>query len=104
MKTDNAMFTNTKSPCGRCYFSDGTVEQIISYTHYSDADVVFSTESGRYQFRAWYEPVENEILYANASPTMLMAPRWGFYKFVYRHSYEHEVACQFVEIDKIEIE
>ena len=98
------VFTNTKTPCGRCYFSDGTIEDIITYTHYSEENIVFSTDSGKYQYRLWAEPLEKDMLYEDNRPRMLMIPRHGFYKFVSNGPGEPEVASQQVGIDKIEIE
>ena len=96
------IFKNKTTPCGKCYFSDSTVEDILTYIHYSDADVVFNTISGRYQYRQWVEPVE-DVFYADPRPTITVIPRHGFYKFVTRYPGEPEVACKLVDIDKIEI-
>lgn len=96
------IFTNTATPCGKCYFSNGTVEDILAYAHYSNADVVFTTPSGRYQYRQWVEPVE-DVFYADPRPTIDVILRHGFYKFITRYPGEPEVACKLVDIDKIEI-
>lgn len=96
------IFINNTTPCGKCYFADGTVENILSYTHYSNADIVFATLSGRYQYRQWVEPVETPF-YADSRPTIDVILKYGFYKFVNRYPGEPEVACKLVDIDKIEI-
>ena len=96
------IFTNTTTPCGKCYFSDGMVEDILTYRYYTDADVVFTTLSGRYQYRQWWEPVE-DVFYADPRPTITAIPKHGFYKFVSRYAGEPEVACKLMDIDKIEI-
>lgn len=62
------VFINHKNTCGKCYFTDGHVEDITHYTHYSEEFIVFNTESGRYEFRLWVEPVEYETVRADESP------------------------------------
>lgn len=93
------VFANSKTPCGKCYFTDGHIEDIICYTHYSEEDIVFNTESGRYQFRLWAEPAEKEMLYADNNPRILMIPKHAFFK--YDHESDHHYV---VDIEKIEIE
>ena len=98
------VFLNNKSPCGKCYFSDGTIEDIISYIHYSEESIVFFTKSGKYHFRMRAEPLEAETLYADNNPYIMMVPKHGFYKFVSHGPFEPEAATHLVNIDKIEIE
>lgn len=90
------------SPCGKCYFLDGTVEDIIAAVVYSDENVVFHTESGKYQFRKWWEPKE-ALRYYDPNPLQTMVPMHGFYKFVRPSSDEPEVAILKVPIEKIVI-
>lgn len=96
------IFSNKTTPCGKCYFADGTVEDIIWYTHYSNADVVFATFSGRYQYRQWVEPVES-LFYADPRKTINVVLRHGFYKFTIQYPEEYETPRQRVDIDRIEI-
>ena len=93
------VIVNAKVPCGKCYFKDGHVEDIVYYTYYSEENIVFITESGEYQFRKWAEPLEHEMLYADNRPTMLMIPKHAFFKIM-GFGLDPIVA----DIEKIEIE
>lgn len=107
------VIVNTKSPCGKCYFTDGTVEEIIAYTHYSEDHIVFQTKSGQYAYRSWAEPLEKEILYADNNARLLMVPKHSFFKTILYcgdirwSDFECSRKQQWVpygNIDKIEIE
>ena len=83
---------NTVTPCGRCYFSDGKIEEISFYIRYSNEYIVFRTTSGFYEYRSWAEPVHQKDV-------MFSFFRFCFYKIVDPY---HEI-LEVARIDKIEI-
>lgn len=89
---------NAKSPCGKCYFKDGHVEDIIQFTYYSYGNIFFCTETGEYHFVLWSEPPEVEVLCDITKVCTMMVPKFAFFKQVF--GMEPIVA----DIDKIEIE
>ena len=92
---------NSKPLCGKCYFKDGHIENIISYIHYSEEYIVFYTESGKYEYRLWVEPLDYEVLsYDYKHMARMPFPRHAFYKVMNDVSSEPVV----VDIDKIELE
>ena len=90
---------NAKSPCGKCYFKDGHVEDIIQFTHYSHDNIFFCTETGEYHFVLWSVPLDDEPVRYVDEVRMIMVPKFAFFKFVF--DMEEAIVA---DIDKIELE
>lgn len=87
------IFTGTS---GKCYFNDGHIENILNYIHYSEENIIFYTESGKYEYRLWVEPADKEMLWVDNNPRILLIPQHAFYI--------HTASGPMIaDIDKIEI-
>ena len=101
-----------KAMVGKAYFSDGHTETIYQADVRSEDDITFYTETGKYYYRAYAEPLEKEQLYCDNDPRILMVPKYVFLKAIvdttpsigWRDSNAYKESWAPTDIDKIELE
>lgn len=79
---------------GLVYFTDGHIEDIVSYDAHSDDSVIFHTESGTYAYERTFEHI---------TPTRGIQARIPVVRFYKLHILEPDNMWYVEKIDKIEI-
>lgn len=75
------MVIDLKAVIGTAYFSDGHYEKIYCCDVHSNDHITFYTETGKYEYRAWAEPL-GEQLYCDDNRTIILTPRYTFLQAV----------------------
>ena len=65
---------DTKNAVGKVYFANGDIEEITGYIIYADDNIVFYTETGKYAYRRFFEPI------LDCERFIMDIPRSRFYK------------------------